>query len=130
MTNQTLTFNTLDSYFLNTGNMKLNIGYFRDCIIDQFDIVQRNTNGGNGKSMLVVNLENSRRSICSLVRAAFMEMTNTYLEYETGDKKIVCTSQQLKKYLAQYGYTMEEALKPVIDEIESWRNDIKAGKAV
>lgn len=30
MTNQNLTFNTLDSYFLNTGNMRLNIGYFRD----------------------------------------------------------------------------------------------------
>ena len=41
MTNKNLTFNTLDSYFLNTGNMRLNIGYFRDCIMDQFDIVQR-----------------------------------------------------------------------------------------
>ena len=52
MTNKNLTFNTLDSYFLNTGNMRLNIGYFRDCIMDQFDIVQRHTNGGNGKSLL------------------------------------------------------------------------------
>lgn len=58
MTNQNLTFNTLDSYFLNTGNMRLNIGYFRDSVRDQFDIVQRHTNGGNGKSLLTVNLEN------------------------------------------------------------------------
>ena len=113
MTNKNLTFNTLDSYFLNTGNMRLNIGYFRDCIMDQFDIVQRHTNGGNGKSLLIVNLENSR-----------------YIENETGNKKYTCTSDQLKKYIAQYGYTLEEALQPIIDEVTNWRNDVKAGKAV
>lgn len=130
MTNQNLTFNTLDSYFLNTGNMRLNIGYFRDSVRDQLDIVQRHTNGGNGKSLLIVNLENSRRSIRSIVWAAFVEMTNTYIENETGDRKATCTSQQLKKYLAQYGYTPETALQPVIDEVEGWRKDVKAGKAV
>lgn len=130
MTNQKLTFDTLDSYFLNTGNMRLNIGYFRDSVRDQFDIVQRHTNGGNGKSLLIINLENSRRPIRSLVWEAFISMTNDYIENETGSQKMVCTSQQLKKYLAQYGYTMEEALQPVIDEITTWRNDVKAGKAV
>ena len=130
MTNQKLTFDTLDSYFLNTGNMRLNIGYFRDSVRDQFDIVQRHTNGGNGKSLLIINLENSRRSIRSLVWEAFISMTNDYIENETGNQKMTCTSQQLKKYLAQYGYTMEEALQPVIDEITTWRNDVKAGKAV
>lgn len=130
MTNQNLTFNTLDSYFLNTGNMRLNIGYFRDSVRDQFDIVQRNTNGGSGKSLLIVNLENSRRSIRSLVWEAFVTMTNDYIEYETGNRKFSCTSQQLKKYLAKYGYTIEEALQPVIDEITKWRNDVKAGKTV
>lgn len=130
MTNQKLTFDTLDSYFLNTGNMRLNIGYFRDSVRDQFDIVQRHTNGGNGKSLLIINLENSRRPIRSLVWEAFISMTNDYIENETGSQKMVCTSQQLKKYLAQYGYTMQEALQPVIDEITKWRNDVKAGKAV
>lgn len=130
MTNQKLTFDTLDSYFLNTGKMRLNIGYFRDSVRDQFDIVQRHTNGGNGKSLLIINLENSRRSIRSLVWEAFISMTNDYIENETGNQKMTCTSQQLKKYLAQYGYTMEEALQPVIDEITTWRNDVKAGKAV
>ena len=130
MTNQTLTFNTLDSYFLNTGNMRLNIGYFRDSVRDQFDIVQRHTNGGNGKSLLTVNLENLRRPIKSLVWEAFISMTNDYIENETGSRKMTCTSQQLKKYLAQYGYTMEEALQPVIDEVTKWRNDVKAGKTV
>lgn len=130
MTNQNLTFNTLDSYFLNTGSMKLNIGYLRDSITAYFDVTERNTNGGNGKSLLTVNLENSRRSIRSLVWEAFVIMTNDYIENETGNKKFSCTSQQLKKYLAKYGYTIEEALQPVIDEVTKWRNDVKAGKAV
>lgn len=130
MTNQNLTFNTLDSYFFNTGNMRLNIAYFRDSVRDQFDIVQRHTNGGNGKSLLLLNLENSRRPIKSLVWEAFITMTNDYIENETGNRKFTCTSQQLKKYLAQYGYTIEEALQPVIDEVTKWRNDVKAGKAI
>ena len=130
MTNQKLTFDTLDSYFLNTGNMRLNIGYFRDGVRDQLDIVQRHTNGGNGKSMLLVNLENSRRSIRSIVWNAFISMTNDYILNETGNEKMTCTGQQLKKYLAQYGYTVEEALQPVIEEVSKWRNSVKAGEAV
>lgn len=125
-----MTFNTLDSYFLNTGSMKLNIGYLRDSITAYFDVTERNTNGGNGKSLLQINLENTRRSIKSLVWEAFQSMTNDYLKNETGNKKFSCTSQQLKKYLAKYGYTIEEALQPVIDEVTKWRNDVKAGKAV
>lgn len=56
MTNQKLTFNTLDSYFLNTGSMKLNIGYLRDSITAYFDVTEWNINtlshilkGGNWK---------------------------------------------------------------------------------
>ena len=129
MTNKTLTFNTLDSYFLNTGNSELNVGYLQDCIIDYFDITERHTNGGNGKSLLQINLENNRRSIKSLVWEAFLCMVNGYLENETGSWKYTCTSAQLKNYLRQYGYTPEEALKPVIDEISAWREAVKNGEA-
>lgn len=118
MTNQNLTFNTLDSYFLNTGSMKLNIGYLRDSITAYFYVTERNTNGGNGKSLLQINLENTRRSIKSLVWEAFQSMTNDYLENETGSRKYTCTSAQLKKYLDQYGFTLDEALKPVINEAQ------------
>lgn len=128
MTNQKLTFNTLDSYFLNTGSMKLNIGYLRDSITAYFDVTERHTNGGNGKSLLQINLENMRRSIKSLVWEAFQSMTNDYLENETGSRKYACTSEQLKKYLKQYGLTLDEALKPVIDEINKWRENLKNGK--
>lgn len=130
MTKQELTFNTLDSYFLNTGNMKLNIGYLRDSITTYFDVTERHTNGGNGKSLLQINLANMRRSIKSLVWEAFLSMTNDFLEYETGSRKYTCTSDQLKKYLKKYGFSLDEALKPVIDEISAWRKAVKNGEAV
>ena len=130
MTKQELTFNTLDSYFLNTGNMKLNIGYLRDNIIMYFDVTERHTNGGNGKSILQINLENMRRSIKSLVWEVFQSMTNDYLENETGSRKYTCTSEQLKKYLKKYGFSLDEALKPVIDEISAWRKSAKNGEEI
>ena len=130
MTNQKLTFDTLDSFFLNTGNMTLNVDYLRENLIQYFDVEQRNSQGISGKNLLQENLENTRRSVKSLVWSAFVEMTNGFIEWDTGERKYTCTSQQLKKYLAQYGYTLESALQPVIDEIMKWRNDVKAGSEV
>lgn len=130
MINQALTFNTLDSYFLNEGTGKLNIGYLRDSIITHFDVTERNTNSGNGKSLLQVNLTNTKRSIQSLVWEAFMCMTNDYLEHKTGGRKTLCTSAQLKKYLEKYGFTLEEALQPVINEVNTWREAVKNGKEI
>lgn len=130
MTNQKLTFDTLDSFFLNTDNFTLNVGELREKLIQHFDVEQRNTKGSSGKSVLQENLENSRRSVKSLVWAAFIEMTNGFIEWDTGERKYTCTSQQLKKYLAQYGYTLENALQPVVDEITRWRNEVKTGKEV
>lgn len=130
MTNQELTFNTLDSYFLNTGSMKLNIGYLRDSITAYFDVTERHTNGGNGKSLLQINLANMRRSVKSLVWETFLSMTNDYIENETGSRKYTCTSEQLKKYLKKYGFSLDEALKPVVDEISTWREAARNGKEV
>ena len=130
MTNQNLTFNTLDSYFLNTGSGKLNIGYLRDCITDFFDITERHTNGGNGKSLLQINLENNRRSIKSLVWEAFCVWSTAIWKMRQENKKYTCTSAQLKNYLKQYGYTLEEALQPVINEISAWREAVKNGETV
>ena len=130
MTNQKLTFDTLDSFFLNTGNMTLNVGKLREKLIQHFDVEQGSTQGHSGKSILRENLENSRRSVKSLVWEAFVTMTNGFIEWDTGERKYTCTNQQLKKYLAQYGYTLESALHPVVDEIAKWRNEVKAGRDV
>lgn len=40
-TNIKATFDTLDSYFLNTGNMKLNKDYFLDSIYTEIDVTFR-----------------------------------------------------------------------------------------
>lgn len=42
MYRQEITFNALDSYFLNTATGKINAGYLNDCIFQQLDIVWRN----------------------------------------------------------------------------------------
>lgn len=110
--------------------MTLNVGKLREKLIQHFDVEQRSTQGHSGKSILRENLENSRRSVKSLVWEAFVTMTNGFIEWDTGERKYTCTNQQLKKYLAQYGYTLESALHPVVDEIAKWRNEVKAGRDV
>ena len=109
--------------------MKPDIAYLPDSITAYSDVTERSTKAGNGKSLLQINLENTRRSIKSLVWEAFQSMTNDYLENETGSQKYTCTSAQLKKYLDQYGFTLDEALKPVMDEISAWREAVKNGEA-
>lgn len=108
----------------------MNVGKLREKLIQHFDVEQRSTQGHSGKSILRENLENSRRSVKSLVWEAFVTMTNGFIEWDTGERKYTCTNQQLKKYLAQYGYTLESALHPVVDEIAKWRNEVKAGRDV
>ena len=123
MTNQNYTFNVLDSYFLNTYNNSLNIGYLRDQVFAQLDIVWRNEHGyRTGKSYLTEALLNKRRSVHSLVWLAFMEFANDAIEDQySGIYK--ATSAHLKKYLEKYGYTPETALKPVCKEVEKMRLD-------
>lgn len=124
MTNQAITFNSLDSYFLNTTNNTLNIGYVNDQIYTQFDIVWRNEREYNGKSRLYNALINKRRKVSSLVWEAFIDFTNTAIRQEYGDK-YEASSQQLKNYLKKYGKSFD-ALQPVIDEVEHMRRDFLA----
>ncbi len=57
-------------------------------------------------------------------------MANNYILYETGDEKIVVTSRQLKAYLNKYGYTIEDALHPLIVDIIDWRKELNNKKSV
>ena len=43
-TNIKATFDTLDSYFLNTGNMKLNKDYFLESIYTEIEMINRCAN--------------------------------------------------------------------------------------
>lgn len=121
MTNQNITFSALDSYFLNTGNGKLNSGYLNDQIYMQLDIVWRNENAGGGKSRLYNALMNKRRKTFSIIWEAFLDFANTAIRDEYGER-YQANSQQLKKYLEKYGLTLD-ALNPVIREADALRRD-------
>ena len=74
-TNIKATFDTLDGYFLNTGNMKLNKNYFLDSIYTEIDVTFR-----NDKQMREY-IKNTRK-ITTIIWTAFISMTNDYLENE------------------------------------------------
>lgn len=123
MTNQKRTFFVLDEYFEENGQLKMN--YLHDMIIDQMDCVQRSQNAGNGESALERNLKNKHRSIQSIVWDAFMQMADAFLKDYSGENPLyTCTSEQLKKWLAKYGYTPNFALRPVIEEVGLWREEL------
>ena len=108
MTKKQITFNSLDSYFLNTYRNTLNIDYLRESIYTQIDVVWRNEHGIKaGKSM---------------VWAAFLDFTNNAIE-QVYSSNYTATSEQLKNYLEKYGYTVKEAMLPVCKEIEQMRNN-------
>lgn len=126
MTNQNFSFNALDSYFLNTFNNTLNIGYLRDQVYMQMDVVWRNEKGHiSGKSLLHEVMINKRRTIKSVIWAAFMDFANDAIKQEYGENYIV-TSYHLKNYLKKYGFTVEEALNPIIGEVQQMRLDCLA----
>lgn len=123
MTKKQITFNSLDSYFLNTYRNTLNIDYLRESIYTQIDVVWRNERGIKAeKSMLDDILTNKHRTIKSIVWAAFLDFTNSAIE-QVYSSNYTATSEQLKSYLEKYGYTVKEAMLPVCKEIEQMRNN-------
>ena len=113
-TNIKATFNTLDSYFLNTGNMKLNKDYFLDSIYTEIDVTFR------CDKQMREYIKNTRK-VTTIIWTAFITMTNEYLENEGYSYK--CNSEQLKKYLKQYGYGYE-IFEPLYKDVESIKKEI------
>ena len=94
MTDIKITFAALDSYFLNTGNMKLNVDYLNDQIFMQFDIVYRHNRAPYSKQSILRDIAaNKRRSIKSLIWSAFLDFANTAIENEYGTQ-FRATSEQ------------------------------------
>lgn len=115
MTNKEKTFNALNSSFLNTADMKINSGWLNDSIIMILD----NTYS------LYQAMQNTRRKASSVVWEAFMILTNECLKNEEYPRQYVCTSEQLKSWLAQYGNgyeTLAEAVQHVEEEREEMNN--------
>lgn len=114
-TNIKATFNTLDSYFLNTGNFQLNKDYFLNSVYTELDVTFRND------KELRKQIVNTRK-VTTLIWNAFIYMTNGYLENEGYTYK--CTSEQLKKYLKQYGYGYE-IFEPLYKDVENLQKEIR-----
>ena len=125
MTNQKITFSALDSYFLNTGNMKLNVDYLNDQIFMQFDIVYRHNRMPYSKQSILCDIAaDKRRKIKSIIWNAFLDFANSAIENEYGNQ-YRATSEQLKKYLASYGYDYS-VLDPAKAEVEKLFDAIRA----
>lgn len=123
MTDQKITFNALDSYFLNTGNNKLNVGYMLDCVFNIFDIEYRHTNGGGGKSKLYYVLTNRRRKNPALIGEAFLIFANHAIENDYYPKPYTATMRQLTNYLKRYGYDWT-VFGPLSKEIDRMREEL------
>ena len=110
------TFEVLDSYFLNTGNGKMNEGYFLENIFTQIDVTYRSD---RHKRDYV-----KRAKVQNIIWTAFIDMTNEFLKYQ--DYGTVCTNQQLKAWLEQYGKSYE-IFNPLYEEVERIKAEMMEG---
>ena len=115
-TNKKNTFEILDSYFLNTESMTMNVDYFLDCINTQIDVTYRSD---RKKREFVKTAK-----ITSILWTAFLDFTNDALKYN--DYNTVCTSQHLKDYLKQYGQNYD-IFKPLYAEVERYKKELQEG---
>ena len=115
-TNKKNTFDVLDSYFLNTESMTMNVDYFLDCINTQIDVVFRSDK--NKREYI------KTAKITAILWTAFIDFTNDILKYN--DYNTICTSQHLKDYLKQYGRNYD-IFKPLYSEVERYKNELQEG---
>lgn len=115
-TNKKNTFDVLDSYFLNTESMTMNVNYFLDCINTQIDVTYRSD---RKKREFVKSAK-----VTNILWTAFIDFTNDILKYN--DYNTICTSQQLKDYLKQYNQNYA-IFKPLYSEVERYKNELQEG---
>ena len=115
-TNKKNTFDVLDSYFLNTKSMTMNVDYFLDCINTQIDVTYRSD---RKKREFVKSAK-----VTNILWTAFIDFTNDILKYN--DYDTICTSQHLKDYLKQYNQNYD-IFKPLYSEVERYKNELQEG---
>ena len=119
-TNKSITFQALNSYFLNTASGKINIGHLNDCVFNIFDIEYRHENGGNGKSKLHYKLINKYRKNADLIKEAFLRFTDQAIEnFISLDHR--ATAEQLAEWLKSYNldYTVFDPLSVELDRMRA-----------
>ena len=117
--NKDITFQALNSFFLNTASGKINTGHLNQCVFNIFDIEYRHENGGNGKSKLHYILINKYRTNQSLIKEAFLKFTDQAIEnYISLEHR--ATAEQLEEYLKQYGLDYS-VFDPLSEELNKMR---------
>ena len=114
MTSKEKTFSALNSYFLNTATMKINESYFTDSL----QILLDNTRH------LYEATRHSKRKPHSVAWEAFIFLANECLQMIEYPAKYNCSSDQLKKWLQEYGRGYD-SLSDVIAYIEEEREEAK-----
>lgn len=105
-TNINATINTLNGYYLSTGE-KINTEYLCDSLV----MWAMNTQS------IYNSLVNGRQKITSVVWMALTDLTNDHLKFDG----LQCTSEHLKKWLNTYGDgydTLNQAIKELQQERE------------
>lgn len=117
-TNKNITFNALNSWYLDTSDMAINEDYLNDAII----MIGSNT------ERFYKEYTQGKRKIHSVVWEMFMYLTNQHIkdnEYPY-NQEYYCTSEQLKKWLLEYGHGYL-TIAPAIEYFETERAEYKAG---
>lgn len=116
MTNQKITFNALNSFYLDTSDMKVNEGYLNDAII----LWAMNT------EWIYKAVRYGKGSVQGVIWSAFTDLVNNHIreiEYPY-HQDCVCSSYQLKNWLNEYGNGYD-TLKATKEYFEAEREDAK-----
>lgn len=117
-TNKQITFNALNSHYLNTGTMAINEEYLNDAIVMWGENTERFYNA----------YTKTKRTIQSIVWEIFTDLANQHIkdnEYPY-NQDCYASSQHLKDWLAEYGDGYETLL-PAIVTFQDLRAEYRQG---
>lgn len=117
MTNKEKTFSALNSYFLDTSRMRINETYLNEHIQVMLDNTRH----------LYDDMRYSKRKPYSIAWEAFILLANECIKMIEYPAIYTCASEQLKKWLAQYGRGYETIAESVA-YIEEEREEAKKEK--
>ena len=115
--NINLTFNALNSHYLDTNDMTINEAYLCDAITMWVMNTER---------LYKATRQNSQK-LTSIVWEAFADLTNDHIKCESYpyNQDCRCTSYQLKKWLNQYGHGYD-TLKLAVEDLSAEKEEALA----
>lgn len=113
--------NAMDSHFLDTSNYTLNKNYLLHSLEIYIDNTERLIND---------ICYNNRRKIHSVVWQGLQDFIMNHITYSVlypmlgqHKKNYIVSSEQIKKYFAEYGYNYKDILSDLIEQYETERKE-------